>query len=67
MAEKQNIVMRGLTYFKESKEELKKIHTPSREETIRGTIGVLFMVFFFGLFLGLTDFFVGSFMKWLFT
>ncbi len=67
MAEKQNIVSRSLSYFKESRAELKKVHTPSTQEVIRGTMGVLMMVFFFGLFLGLTDLVVGKLMQALLT
>jgi preprotein translocase SecE subunit len=54
-------------FISNTMDELKKIHTPSRQETIQGTIGVVLMVFFFGLFLGLSDFLVGKVMQAIFT
>ena len=60
---KQNIVAQGIGFFQDSWEELKKVHPPTREETIRGTIGVLVMVFFFGAFLGMTDYLIGSLVR----
>ena len=44
----------------EAVDELKKVHTPTWEETWRASLGVFFMLIVFGLFLGLTDYVVGS-------
>lgn len=63
-AEKQNVIAAGRSFFSESVEELKKVHPPTKQETIQGTIGVLVMVFLFGLFLGLADLIVGRLMQW---
>ncbi len=65
--EKQNMIAAGKTFFDESVEELKKVHPPTRPEVIQGTIGVLAMVFLFGLFLGLADLIVGRLMQWVLT
>ncbi|HMO17570.1 MAG TPA: preprotein translocase subunit SecE [Oligoflexia bacterium] len=54
-----------LDFFKQSYAELKKVQTPSREETWRATLSVLLMVALFGLFLGLTDKIAGVFVRWL--
>ncbi len=40
--------------------ELKKVQTPTWEETWRASLGVFFMLAIFGLFLGLTDYVVGT-------
>ena len=66
MAENQNIISRGINYVKDSREELRKVHPPTAQETVRGTIGVLIMVIFFATFLGLADYVVGSLMQWIF-
>ena len=65
--EKKNPVARAADFTSATMDELKKIHTPTRQETIQGTIGVLLMVAFFGLFLGLSDLFVGKIMQAVFT
>lgn len=57
-------VGRAVSYFQEAWQELKKVHPPTKQETIQGTVGVLMMVFFFGLFLGLADNLVGTLMEW---
>ena len=58
---------RSVGYLKGSWEELQKVHTPTRQETIAMTVRVFALVALFGVFLGLTDFFVGSVMKALLT
>ncbi len=58
-ASKKNPVSASKDFFQESLDEIKKVHPPSKQETIQGTIGVIIMVFFFGLFLGLSDYLVG--------
>lgn len=58
---------KGVGYWRESWDELKKVHSPTRQETIAMTVRVFALVALFGVFLGLTDFFVGSVMKALLT
>ena len=50
-------------FFRASWAELKKVHHPSRQETMAMTWRVFAMVGMFALFLGLTDWLVGSLMK----
>jgi preprotein translocase SecE subunit len=58
-----SFVSEKIAFFKEAWVELKKVQTPKREETWRATLSVIFMVAMFGLFLGLTDYIVGSFIR----
>lgn len=44
------------TYLKESREELKKVVWPTRQETIRNTLLVIGISLGVALFLGLIDF-----------
>jgi preprotein translocase subunit SecE len=48
-------VSRGLGYFAESYEELKKVHTPTRQETVRLTWVVLLIIMFISLCLFVID------------
>lgn len=57
--QKKNIIAQGIDFFNESVDEMKKVHPPTRQETIQVTFLVLVLVMFFGLFLGLTDLVVG--------
>jgi preprotein translocase subunit SecE len=52
-----------IDFFKQSWSELKKVQPPTREETWRASVSVIFMVAMFGLFLGLTDLIVGGMIK----
>lgn len=52
-------------FFKESWSELKKVQTPTKDETIKSTLGVFLMLLVFGVFLGVTDYVVGSFVRYL--
>jgi len=61
--EKKNPIARSVDFTRESWAELKKVHHPTREETINLTVRVFGMVFMFAVFLGLTDFFVGWMMQ----
>ena len=61
--ESPGVFTKSTSYFQESWEELKKVHTPNRQETIAMTIRVFMLIFLFGIFLGLTDLLVGMFMK----
>ncbi len=61
--EKKNVVVRSVDFATESWDELKKVHPPTKQETIQVTILVVFLVVLFGAFLGLTDKIVGEVMK----
>jgi len=54
-ASKESILTKGTTYLSESVEELKKIHTPTRQETVRLTWVVLIIVLFISLCLFVLD------------
>jgi len=58
-----NQISRSIRFFKDAWAELKKVHPPTREETIQATIVVLFMVVLFAGFLGLADYVVGNIMQ----
>ena len=60
--EQKGSIGRATDFFNESVEELKKVHPPTKQETIQVSILVLVLVMFFGLFLGLTDLIVGALM-----
>lgn len=62
-AAKANFVVRSTTFTRDAWEELKKVHTPTRQETIQATIVVMVMIFVFAIFLGLTDLIVHSVMQ----
>ena len=47
-----------IQFGREAVDELKKVQTPTWEETWRASLGVFFMLMIFGLFLGLTDYIV---------
>ena len=53
----------SIRFFKDSYQELKKVHPPTREETIRMTIVVVIAMALFAIFLGATDFFIGGIIK----
>lgn len=52
-----------ITFLGESWEELRKVHTPTRQETVMITIRVLALILLFGVFLGLADLVVGRIMS----
>lgn len=58
-----NPVSRSVSFVRDSWEELKKVHPPTRQETIQATIVVLLMVVMFATFLGLADYIVGNIMQ----
>ncbi len=60
---KANPISRFVNFFGESWAEIKKVHPPSRQETIQTTIAVLMMVILFAVFLGTTDFVVQRIMR----
>ena len=64
MAAKKSVLAQTLAYPGESYAELKKVHRPTRQETIQMTIGVLFMVVVVSLFLGTIDLGLGWMMHW---
>ena len=43
--------------------EIKKVRFPTRVETTQSTLGVMFLMFMFALFLGLADYVCGSVMR----
>ena len=63
-AEKKGFLAQVLSFPGESYAELKKVHHPTRQETIQMTIGVLFMVVLVSLFLGSVDLGLGFLMHW---
>ncbi|MCB0345620.1 MAG: preprotein translocase subunit SecE [Bdellovibrionales bacterium] len=58
-----NPISRGINFITASWQELKKVHPPTRQETIQATIVVLVMVVMFATFLGLADYIVGNIMQ----
>ena len=62
-AQSKNFVAQAIDFSGESWAELKKVHTPTRQETFLLTMRVFAMVCLFGVFLGLTDLFVGWAMR----
>ena len=65
--EKTSSISNFINFFPLSLQELKKVHTPTRQETLQGAFGVILLVFFFGIFLGLSDLIVGKLMQALLT
>lgn len=61
--ESKNIIARGIGFSQDSWTEFNKISFPTRDETVRWTIAVFFMMVFFSLFLGATDWIVGGMMR----
>jgi preprotein translocase SecE subunit len=53
-----------ISFFKASWIEFKKVHFPSRKDTIAITVRVLFLIFLFATLLGLIDFAIGNFVQW---
>ena len=49
-------------FFRSAYAELKKVHAPTREETVRTTIVVVIMMIFFAFFLSVADYGVGRIM-----
>ncbi len=59
----RNPISRGINFLREAWIELKKVHPPTRQETMQATIVVLMMVVLFATFLGLADYIVGNIMQ----
>jgi len=57
-------VMALPNFFRESWIELKKVHKPTKQETIQATIITLAMVAAVSIFLGGVDFILGILMSW---
>jgi preprotein translocase subunit SecE len=53
--EKQGVFGRGQAYVRESIDELKKVHTPTRQEALRLTWVVLLIIVFISLCLFVVD------------
>lgn len=62
-----NALVGGVQFVKVAWDELKKVYTPSRQETIRMTMVVLMMVILCATLLGCIDFCLGQVMKWILT
>lgn len=60
---KKGPVQQSVGFMRESVDELKKVHPPTREETVRTSIVVLIMVTLFASFLGFADAVVGRIMS----
>ncbi len=56
-------ISRLIAFFPASWEELKKVHSPSRQETWRMTVMVLWMIAFAGVLLGIVDAVLGRVMQ----
>ncbi|MBL7662623.1 preprotein translocase subunit SecE [bacterium] len=56
-----------VTFLRESWIELKKVQTPTRQETIQFTMVVFIMLTVASIFLGLVDFILGNLMQNLLT
>lgn len=63
----KNFINQGVDFSKEAWVELKKVHTPTKQETIQASVVVMLMLFLFAGFLGLVDLFVGRVMQWIIT
>lgn len=61
--DKSGIIGESVDFFRGAWEELKKVHTPTRQETIQATIVVVAMVFLMAMFLGGTDFIIHKLMQ----
>ena len=58
-----NPISKGIRFYNESLGEVKKVHPPTKEETIRMTIVVLIALVVFSAFLGMADLVVGKLMR----
>ena len=56
MAKKPNIIGKAFKYFKESREELKKVSWPKANEALRLTLAVIIISAIMAAFLGFFDF-----------
>jgi preprotein translocase subunit SecE len=64
---KKNIFVQGTDFLSDAWAEVKKVHYPSREETIRETFRTLFLLIVVAFFLSMTDFIVGRIVQSLLT
>ena len=62
---KANPIKKGLSYFVESKEELKKVTWPTRNETVKYSIIVIIISIIVAAFLGTADFFLSKGLNYL--
>ena len=63
----KNPVSRGMEFFSDSVEELKKVTAPTKQETIQATVVTLFIIVFVSLCLFLLDVVFNQLMKALLT
>lgn len=58
-----SVTLGGLLPFSATMAEVKKVHRPTKQETIQASIEVFVMIGVMVLYLGLADFCLGSFMR----
>lgn len=56
-------VTKSLGFFQDAWAELKKVQSPTRQETIQATMVVLMMVILLAAFMGFADYLVGNIMR----
>lgn len=59
---KRSVFLDAIQFIRESKEELKKVHCPTRQETIQATVVTLFIMVFVSLVLFVLDLVLGRLM-----
>lgn len=57
-----NPIGRGISFYKDSIVEIKKVHYPTKDEVIRMTIVVMIALVLFSVFLGIADHFLAQIM-----
>jgi preprotein translocase SecE subunit len=62
-AAKESFITTSRKFISESVDELRKVHKPTREETIRATLGTILIMVFISLLLSLFDFVFGRLME----
>ncbi len=62
MAENESVVGRGRRYFSESVEELKKVSSPTKQETMQATLVTTVIVVFIATVVALLDLVFGQLM-----
>lgn len=62
---KENAIVRGMQFVKESKNELRKVSWPPRKETTAVTMVVIIAVFIVGFYLATVDWMFSSVIKYL--
>jgi preprotein translocase SecE subunit len=60
--ESRSLIKRGMGFFSESREELGKVISPSRQETVQATMVTLFIIVVVSVLLALFDVIFGRLM-----